>query len=82
MRESLAWSRYLEKVLTSPYGPRLPWWFPASREYWRTGDVELDPRAGPGPVIRRWAARLAAALPWRRPAATYQRVRCCLCCFR
>ncbi|CAL8463070.1 g2604 [Coccomyxa elongata] len=34
----LAW--YLEKVLPSPYGARLPWWFPFSRSYWATGDVE------------------------------------------
>ncbi len=32
--------RYLEKVLPSPYGPRLPWWFPCSHSYWATGDVE------------------------------------------
>jgi hypothetical protein len=32
--------RYFEKVLPSPYGPRLPWWFPVSRSYWLSGDVE------------------------------------------
>lgn len=64
--------RYLEKVLPSPFGPQLPWWFPGSPEYWRTGDVEAD--AAPFPALQRWGRRAAIALPWRRKAAAYERV--------
>lgn len=67
--------RYLEKVLPGPYGPQLPWWFPGSPEFWRTGDVEA-PDVAPCPALRRWAARAAAAaLPWQRRAAAYERAR-------
>ena len=35
--------RYLEKVVPSPYGPRLPWYFPFSRSFWLSGDVTEGP---------------------------------------
>lgn len=35
--------RYLEKVVPSPYGPRLPWYFPLSRSFWLSGDVTEGP---------------------------------------
>lgn len=35
--------RYLEKVVPSPYGPRLPWYFPLSKSFWLSGDVTEGP---------------------------------------
>ena len=58
------WCRYLEKVVPSPYGPRLQWWFPASMSYWRTGDVEdCHPAAA---RLQRWGACLKRLLHLKR----------------
>ena len=29
--------------MPSPYGPRLPWYFPFSRSFWLSGDVTEGP---------------------------------------
>ena len=29
--------------MPSPYGPRLPWYFPFSRSFWLSGDVSEGP---------------------------------------
>lgn len=68
--------RYLEKVLPSPYGPRLPWWFPFSRSYWATGDVE-DGLHAMAPV-QRVCSRLKKLLRLKdgqEDTAAYQQVR-------
>ncbi len=68
--------RYLEKVLPSPYGPRLPWWFPCSRSYWATGDVEGGLHAMA--PVRRMCSRLKKLLRLRggqEDTVAYQQVR-------
>ena len=61
--------RYLEKVVPSPYGPRLPWHFPFSMSFWRSGDVTEGP--GVMPVLR----SLLPKLSWRKPPAqAYEQV--------
>lgn len=61
--------RYLEKVVPSPYGPRLPWHFPFSRSFWLSGDVTQG--LGLMPVLK----GLLSKLPWRKSdAQAYQQV--------
>ena len=63
--------RYLEKVVPSPYGPRLPWHFPLSRSFWLSGDVSE------GPSVTPMLKGLLSKLPWRRPSAqAYEQVQC------
>lgn len=72
--------RYLEKVLPSPYGPRLPWWFPFSRSYWATGDVE-DSLHAMAPV-HRLCSRLKKLLRLKvgeEDTVAYQQVRSTPC---
>ena len=73
---SVLGSRYLEKVMPGPYGPQLPWWFPLSSLYWRTGDVE--DAFGPALAVQRWCGAAARRLRWRRrqPGTAYRQVRC------
>ena len=52
--------RYLEKVVPSPYGPRLPWHFPFSRSFWLSGDVTEGPGVLPA------LSSLLTKLPWRK----------------
>ena len=61
--------RYLEKVVPSPYGPRLPWNFPFSRSFWLSGDVTQGP--GVMPMLK----GLLYKLPWRNSdAQAYEQV--------
>lgn len=75
MVPALCKCRYLEKVLPSPYGPRLPWWFPCSRSYWATGDVEDSLHVTA--ALKRFSTRLKKALRLKRgreEAVAYQQV--------
>ena len=61
--------RYLEKVVPSPYGPRLPWHFPFCRSFWLSGDVTQG--LGLMPVLKGLLSRLL----WRNPGAqAYEQV--------
>ena len=53
----LAW--YLERVIPGQFGPCLPWWFPASKSYWLTGNLSTEDlsRPPPGSGLWEWGAR-------------------------
>lgn len=68
--------RYLEKVVPSPYGPRLPWHFPLSRSFWLSGDVT----GGPVAVLRLKRLFVTALHKLRDPRhQPYEQVRDPLC---
>ena len=48
----LAW--YLERVIPGQFGPCLPWWFPASKSFWLTGNLSTDDLARPAPGAGLW----------------------------
>lgn len=58
----LAW--YLERVIPGQFGPCLPWWFPASKSYWLTGNLSTEDlsRPPPGSGLWEWGARKLSTL--------------------
>lgn len=58
----LAW--YLERVIPGQFGPCLPWWFPASKSYWLTGNLSTEDlsRPPPGSGLWEWGARKLSSL--------------------
>ncbi|KAK9808280.1 hypothetical protein WJX73_007025 [Symbiochloris irregularis] len=64
---------YLEQVIPSEHGPRLPLLFPLSWQYWRTGDASQVPSCS-SIVKGTWAFCTTCCTSWGKPKGGFRRI--------